>query len=383
MGSPLRAESPSFRSGELLGPAAAAATTVLGSATEGLGDTAARSGRKRHNVVVFPYFRDRLACDPQNFFCVHADYEFKWCDTAKEAERGVCVLIDAMVAAVRRAFKDALEYWQKLPASLQRAHALRAVTALPLTPLSNTLLHAQASTYMEGGGRQTMRKSIDAFSPLTSSGSPRARRSSSGSGGRNTHATASLGRAAGSREQREEDAVFANLLQQWEPAYNKPRCRIVLDIIASRKTLGDDPPHSEPYQLGQKAFRFAQTKYAAEVAAMFVGISDSSVTLVGRDILYPYRVTGGGPKTPGGNRATVRLTGGGAAAAAAALASSDTLNSAITGSTAALLSSLEQVLASTIPLPRVVALPPANTDKVDNVRLLVCFPSCDAVKDAV
>ncbi|RNF26998.1 uncharacterized protein Tco025E_00754 [Trypanosoma conorhini] len=345
-------------------------------------DTSPRRGKKRYNVTVFPHFRDRLACDPLNFFCVYANHDYRWSDTAAEAERSIFALVDSMVAAVRKAFNEALQRFRHMPTFVQQAHALRCVIAIPAAPMASTMLHLYS--HGEGVAHHLMwRKSAASFSstlPVAGSRND-VNATSSSSVGRSTYSRGISQRAAPrDRTEEEDESILKSLLQQWDPPQNGPKCRIVLDIIASRKTLGDDPPNSEPYRLGQKVFGFVKRKYPQEVMTIFVGISDSGVTLVGRDILYPFRITGAAGSKP--NTTATALEGirsnlAGTLASTSPFASVDALGVAASSNVAAMISGLEQVLVSTVPAPRMVTAPPANTDKVDNVRLVVCFPPAD------
>ncbi|ORC93368.1 uncharacterized protein TM35_000012450 [Trypanosoma theileri] len=395
------------------------------------------TGKKRHNVVVFPYYRDHLACDPQNSFCVYGNYEFRWGDPIAEAEENIYSLIDDMIVAAQRAFDEAQVFWKKLPSSVQRAHILRNVNTLTSASVSPTphfnaspLQHTPTHTHTDAATftallRHTKRKSVDlsishiavntsAATTVNINANTSAVLAGSRGGGAggsvSVRPTTAIARVL--RREEEEEAIVRELTPQWIPPMNHTKCRIVLDIVASRKTLGDSPHSSEPYRLGQMAFKYAYTKYAAEVMTMFVGISDSAVTLVGRDILYPYRVTGGG----GGGAGITGAAGGGAktlvspeppnisgpsraagtrgagntraeaAAMAAALSYAGAMNTTMSISSAAPIAmapNLEQLLPNTIPAPRMVMAPPVNTEKVDNVRLVVCFPLVDTELDDV
>lgn len=342
------------------------------------------SGRKKYNsVLLFPHYHDRLACDPQNFFCVYGTHEYKWGDTAAGTEQIVFGLVDAMVAAVRCAHNEALEHWHKLPPTAKQAHALRSVATLPSAQLLGVTSHAGLAVGCDGPARgpspRKLAPPLLASSRLASRIQQRGAASSIRSAHTRTGSTRSVWRE-------EEDVVMSSLMQQWCPPQNGPRCRIVLDIIASRKTLGESPASSQPYLLGQRVFSYVTTTYAAEVMMTFVGISDSSVTLVGRDILYPYRMTGGG----GGGATTTyeadkhnlrsRRFPSLYSTTASLHVSADALNSAFSGGLATVLPNVESLISGTIPLPRFVPAPPTNVEKVDNIRLLVCFPPIKSEK---
>lgn len=141
-----------------------------------------------------------------------------------------------------------------------------------------------------------------------------------------------------------------------------PKIKVVLDMVASRKTLGGDPPNSPPYKLGQWVYHYYHGKpvkrgnsiaLAAAVDAatndgdrnsfaflppnapqsrslysgrsisdssvlytqitgaarnvslpgctqVFVGISDSPIKMVGRDFLFPFKVLPVGSSHAGG-----------------------------------------------------------------------------------
>ncbi|PBJ72750.1 hypothetical protein BCY84_15316 [Trypanosoma cruzi cruzi] len=341
-----------------------------------------RRRRNRHNVILFPNHRDRLACDPLNFFCVYATYEYRWSDTTLEAERNIFALVDSMVAAVRKAFDDALERWKNMPAFVQHAHTLRSAVSFSSAFSTNTLLHIYS--HADNVARHTtLRKTLGSMLPSLPAANPRQEMNicSASSAGRSPFSKGALPRAAHrERREEEEETVMKNLAKQWIPPHNGPKCRLVLDIVASRKTLGDDPVISDPYRLGQKVFSFTRRNYLREVINTFVGISDSGVTLVGRDILYPFRSTGGGSPKPSvkmnslsGNRRNLS----GSAISGLPIDSGDILGVAASGGVAARVSGFEQILANTIPVPRMVPVPPTNTEKVDNIRLLVCFPPND------
>ncbi|KAH9598987.1 hypothetical protein LSM04_005272 [Trypanosoma melophagium] len=382
------------------------------------------SGKKRHNVVVFPYYRDRLACDPQNTFCVYGNYEFRWGDPLTEAEGNIYALIDDMIAAAERAFDDAQKYWKQLPSSVQRAHILRtaiALTSSSPSPIFNAPLTQQTHPHTHTDPainptlmRHTPHKStelssshiavnISAAAPAVNTNSNSAlavARSRSGGesfSGRSPTTVTRIG-----RREEEDEAIVRELAPQWLPPINHTKCRIVLDIVASRKTLGDSPHSSEPYRLGQKAFKYAYTKYVSKVMTMFVGISDSAVTLVGRDVLFPYRATVGGATTNINNTlvnsdstnvsfpSRVGVTRGAGTnradttAIAAALSYVEGKNPILSAGsfpTMSMTANIEQLIAATIPVPRIVMVPPVNTEKVDNVRLLVCFPLVDTELD--
>ncbi|RNE96680.1 hypothetical protein TraAM80_09681 [Trypanosoma rangeli] len=341
-----------------------------------------RHTKKRSEVILFPYFRNRLACDPLNFFCVYANHEYKWSDTAAEAERSIFALVDSMVAAARKAFNESLKHWRQMPDFVRQAHALCFVMSVPSAPMTGTTLHAYLNRD-SFAHHLTTRKSVVSFSSAIPLVGPcnDVNAAFGGSVGRTTHSKGTLPRL-GSRDrpEDEDEAVMKSLLQQWEPPQNGPKCRIVLDIIASRKTLGDDLPNSEPYRLGQKVFGFVKKSYPQEVMTTFVGISDSSVTLVGRDIIYPFRITGSaGAKsnTTPIALAGIRNTFTGSPAPVSMFTSADALGMTAATNMTATVSGVEQVLANTVPAPRMVAVPPVNTDKVDNVRLVVCFPPGD------
>lgn len=342
-----------------------------------LDDVAPSGGKRQHSVLVFPNYRDRLACDPQNYFCVYGEYEYRWKDSVADTERSLFALVDAMLSAVRRAYDEALEYWQKLPLSTKQAHALRSVATMSAGPLPSTTLHAglHGDTPTRGAAtRKHVLPRLGSFRAVS-----RVQMSGTGSSGRGAHKRGTMTRSLWRED--EEEAIMNNLLQQWYPPNNGPKCRVVLDIIASRKTLGENSTESEPYRLGQKVYRYVKTMYATEVMTTFVGISDRNVTLVGRDILYPYRVTGGGGGTTtfgtGRNFLSSRQFASRFSTGTSVLASTDGFSTTVSGGMAAMLSNMETLLSGTIPVPRIVTAPPTNTDKVDNVRLVVCFPPTD------
>ncbi|EKF32868.1 hypothetical protein MOQ_003268 [Trypanosoma cruzi marinkellei] len=357
-------------------------TTLSQTKTTDVSNASPRTRRNRHNVILFPNHRDRLACDPLNFFVVYATYEYRWSDTTLEAERNIFALVDSMLAAVRKAFDESFERWKKMPAFVQYAHTLRSAVSFPSAFSTNTLFHAYS--HADNVARHTaVRKTLGSMLPSLPASNSRQEMNicSASSAGRSTVSKGVLPRAAHrERREEEEEVVTKNLAKQWIPPHNGPKCRLVLDIVASRKTLGDDPVISDPYRLGQKVFTFTRKNYLREVINTFVGISDSGVTLVGRDILYPFRSTGGGNPNSGvkinslsGNRRNLS----GSAILGSPIDSGDVLGVAASGGVAAKVSGIEQILAKTIPVPRMVPVPPTNTEKVDNIRLLVCLPSND------
>lgn len=150
----------------------------------------------------------------------------------------------------------------------------------------------------------------------------------------------------------------------------RPKIKVVLDIVASRKTLGTDPLSSPPYKLGQWVYQhytgatkrtssgvaaalmssgvldsdprtsfpfpappsagsprrgiadssvtsaggshsgFPATSYTTTPACcqIFVGISDSPVKMVGRDFLYPFKLPPGGGNSGTVQRLSLMLT---------------------------------------------------------------------------
>lgn len=151
----------------------------------------------------------------------------------------------------------------------------------------------------------------------------------------------------------------------------RPKIKVVLDIVASRKTLGTDPLSSPPYKLGQWVYQhyngsakrtsssvaaalmssavldsdprasfpfpappasagsprrgiadssvtsaggshsgFPATSYTTTPACcqIFVGISDSPVKMVGRDFLYPFKLPPGGGNSGTAQRLSLMLT---------------------------------------------------------------------------
>ncbi|AAZ10298.1 uncharacterized protein TEOVI_000844000 [Trypanosoma equiperdum] len=360
-----------------------------------------KEAKQRHNITIFPHFRDRLACDPLNFFCVYANFEFKWDYTIEEAMLGVFELVDTMVETARIAFNAAVDYWEKLPAQTQRVHAVRELLMLPSAPLSSTLL----TTFLrkETSWRVASRTSNPSETPSLSqsvigrSKHHRTPITNVGSRGRRASLPYVSQRSPARDRHEEDEEIMANLLKQWHPPHNAPRCRLILDIVASRKSLGGEPHKSRPYRLGQMVFTHVQKKYPSEVTSTFVGISDSAMTLVGRDILFPYRATassGGagnssarGPNTqsfgglgsPRGGHGLVRgLTrtnsSGLGDASGAGANSNDPVSGGPVGYSGQLIANLEKMLTGSIPCPRMVTAQPTNVERVDNVRLLVCFP---------
>lgn len=122
--------------------------------------------------------------------------------------------------------------------------------------------------------------------------------------------------------------------QQQQQLPPLPIIRVVIDIIASRKTLGAEPTHSPPYSLGQWVYDYLTRHGQGEgdgvsvslgggassssskrghlahprsgdpsaappvrVAQVFVGLSDSPVRMVGRDILFPFKIAVSCPTT--------------------------------------------------------------------------------------
>ncbi|KAG8347280.1 hypothetical protein TRVL_01884 [Trypanosoma vivax] len=347
--------------------------------------SASRDAQPRYNLTVFPYYRDRLACDPLNYFCVYSYYEFKWNDTVDEAERNVRELVDAMVEAVGQAFNESHRHWKRLPSQVQCAHVLRAVMNMPTAPISPSLITSHVfkdiwghrgrrgteldDNASQAGGSIYLSKQMGA----SSSFSPQRRRSS----------VSHLSVRTTGKERKEEDLMFNLLTQQWQPPHIGPRCRLVLDIVASRKSLGEDPLSSRPYRLGQRVHQYTKKRYATEVMATFVGISDNNNTLVGRDILYPYRITGGGAastemKTMKSGRRPSSMSG---FLPMHRRSMADILSSANSGNMPAVLGMLEKMLSGSIPAPRITPLPPSNVEKVDNLRLLVCYPSLEDEND--
>nr|CCC89733.1 conserved hypothetical protein [Trypanosoma congolense IL3000] len=343
-----------------------------------------QDSKQQKSVVVFPYFRDRLACDPLNFFCVYGNYEFKWDYTVEEASTSLFRLVDNMISAVDAAFRKAVEHWEALPIITKRSHALREIISHPAIHISSSFLASalrKDSSAPPGRCASAVESRSSLQSGLLSTKIHRTTGTGLGLLSRRPSFSHTTSRSS-VRERREEDEeVMADLLKQWDPPLNAPRCRIILDVVASRKSLGDEPYKSRPYRLGQMVFRYVQREHSAKVMSTFVGISDSGMTLLGRDILFPYRATGASSSRRNdvlSHHGSMRV--GGLSLGDCVIGGSGSTEPGFAGSSGYLgnfIANMEKALQTTIPQPRMVTVPPSNVERVDNIRLLACFPPLD------
>ncbi|CCW68865.1 unnamed protein product [Phytomonas sp. Hart1] len=72
---------------------------------------------------------------------------------------------------------------------------------------------------------------------------------------------------------------------------SRPTIHVLIDIIASRKALGANPSQSRPHQLAQLIYTGLQRYSKAACLHACIGISDTNIKLVCRDVLFPLQVS--------------------------------------------------------------------------------------------
>jgi hypothetical protein len=309
---------PTSRAGSRAATAAAAAAAAAPSS----------SSSAASPLVVFPELSDQLLCAPDNVIWVYGQFALSFFATEATAAAKLSKKLRAMMREAQRHYEISRAYFCALTAGEQRAEVLRSALGFISSNANTNINGSSSSTNSNSGSGGTRRASR---SPITNAAA-------------DTPSATSAAAAATSVE----DSVFTALRQSWPTSSDAAcvdgkgdgstpyppglRVNLVLDIIASRKTLGAQPLRSRAYHIAEALYRrvmypVADTtttttvvlgnrlspardvhrsssnnnNNAAEayvdtlrdlsphVRAFIIGISDTDSTLVGRDVVCPYR----------------------------------------------------------------------------------------------
>ncbi|CCW61452.1 unnamed protein product [Phytomonas sp. EM1] len=171
----------------------------------------------------------------------------------------------------------------------------------------------------------------------------------------------------------------------------RPTIHVLIDIIASRKALGSNPSQSRPHQLAQLIYASLQ-KYS-KVACLHacVGISDTNVKLVCRDVLFPFQIS---PAALSGATSSRARTAGASLRRSGSLIHSGVSNTVNAtrlleierregkpsrlnvhkGDTTVLQDDINATTLSSGLLPCAL-LPPVGVELIDQAHLFICIPS--------
>ncbi|GET85576.1 hypothetical protein, conserved [Leishmania tarentolae] len=332
---------------------------------------------------VFADLPDHPLCSPDNSVWVYGKYKLSFLTSEVDAQAKLEKKVHCMMREAQRHYDVSCAFFHSLTSEQQMAEVLRVSSS------GGVLALPPPTTTATGTPSKSDRK------PLTDV--HRELRDTWPTWGGPSMEDAVTGLAARVVGGAEEGKSSQN---RYSPGL---RVNLVLDIVASRKTLRTVPLRSRPYRLAEHLYKFimcpaapTQGSMALHVRSLIIGISDADTTLVGCHVVCPYRHLSSPTPT------MVKLRHAIEAAAeqerARALAAAELANTTVSGldtpwqasslpvaaASDAALSPLCSLVASQLarygrvdalfPAPY-VRVPPQSLDQIDQSRLILCTPS--------
>ncbi|CBZ23206.1 conserved hypothetical protein [Leishmania mexicana MHOM/GT/2001/U1103] len=342
---------------------------------------------------VFADLPDHLLCSPDNSVWVYGQYTLSFLTSEAAAQARLERKVQCMMREAQRHYDISCAFFHSLTSEEQMAEVLRVGSgggALSLPP---------AMTAATGAPAKSDPKRLTGVHRALRDAWP-TRHGPDMSDAANGLAAREVG-GAGEGES-SENRYSAGL-----------RVNLVLDIVASRKTLRTVPLRSRPYRLAEYLYQFvmqpATTQRAAAAAAgrgdmalhvrsLIIGISDADTTLVGCHVVCPYRHLMS--PTPMMMRVRRAIEKAADQERARALAAAEAANTTVSGldtqcqaSSAAVAAEAPASNAAPSPLCSLVAsqlaryrrvdalfpapyarVPPQSLAQIDQSRLILCTP---------
>lgn len=294
----------------------------LGRSAAATGTTTTNASSAAGAVVLFSELPDQLLCSPDNSIWVYGQYALSFFASEATALAKLETKLAAMMREAHRLYEVSRLYFLSLSAAEQRAEVLRCASASGGGGGGGNaaahLARAVEALQMEEGVYQALREGWpSAISSATRGGADVPMQEEGG--WKEAAGAAATSLSADAAEAQTNDDEAADGVVRYAAGL---RVNLVLDIIASRKTLGADPLHSRAYRIAEALYRrvLAPPPAAAavplglrirprlsrgegeggahvdplraaapHVRSFVIGVSDTGVTLVGRDVVCPYR----------------------------------------------------------------------------------------------
>ncbi|KPA73419.1 hypothetical protein ABB37_09863 [Leptomonas pyrrhocoris] len=326
--------------------------------------TAATSSNAASAFVVFPELPDQLLCAPDNTIWVYGQYALTFFATEAAAQAKLERKLQAMLREAQRHYEVSRAFFHSLSPEEQQAELLRSSSNSNVAPLYRPTATAATATILspgEAAAAAAVMMEENVYWP--SRESEYLRRHRPRSQGDDAHHRSSDGGVRYNVTGHRRSGSIGSARNAWDAAGDviagaedsedsgapyPPglRVNLVLDIVASRKTLGAAPLRSRAYRIAERLYRRVmrrpqqqqqeqQRKSHGEMAAdaaaaartirpgdrptapmngagetttrapdervdalhdmapyiraLVIGISDANITLVGRDVVCPYR----------------------------------------------------------------------------------------------
>lgn len=341
---------------------------------------------------VFTDLPDHLLCSPDNSVWVYAQHTLSFLTSEAAAQAKLGRKVQRMMREAQRQYDISCAFFHSMSSDEQMAEVLRVGSgggALSLPP---------AMTAATGTPAKSDRKRLTGVHRALRDAWP-------------TWRGPNMSDAANSLTAREVGGAGES--ESSENRYSAGlRVNIVLDIVASRKTLRTVPLRSRPYRLAEYLYQLvmqpsatqrataapALGDMASHVRSLIIGISDADTTLVGCHIVCPYRHLTS--PTPMMMRLRRAIEGAADQERARALAAAEAANTTVSGldtqwqaSSAAAAAEAAASDAAPSPLRSLVAshlahyrrvdalfpapyvrVPPQSLEQIDQNRLILCTP---------
>ncbi|AYU75748.1 hypothetical protein LdCL_030012300 [Leishmania donovani] len=341
---------------------------------------------------VFADLPDHLLCSPDNSVWVYGQYTLSFLTSEAAAQAKLERKVRCMMREAQRQYDISCAFFHSLTSEEQMAEVLRVgsgggVLSLPPAMTAATGTSAKSDRKRLTGVHRALRDTWPTWRgpDMSDAANGLAAREVGGAG---------EGKSSANR-------YSAGL-----------RVNLVLDIVASRKTLRTVPLRSRPYRLAEYLYQLvmrpsatqrataapAQGDMALHVRSLIIGISDADTTLVGCHVVCPYRHLTS--PTPMMMRLRRAIEGAADQERARALAAAEAANTTVSGldtqwqaSSAAAAAEAAASDAAPSPLRSLVAsqlaryrcvdalfpapyvrVPPQSLEQIDQSRLILCTP---------